>query len=53
MITGIGLVAAIPVATGLAGYGTVKGIKKICEANRLKCKEVNERWEISTRKKRH
>ena len=48
MLTGIGVVAAIPIATGLAGLGLVKGIKKICEANRLSCQEVNEKWEITT-----
>ena len=46
MLTGIGVVAAIPVATGLAGYGLVKGIKKICEANNLSSEEVNGKWEI-------
>ncbi len=46
MLTGIGIVAAIPVATGLAGYGLVKGIKKICEANNLSSEEVNGKWEI-------
>jgi DNA-binding transcriptional regulator YiaG len=46
MLTGIAVVAAIPVVTGLAGYGLVKGIKAICEANNLSCNEVNEKWEI-------
>ncbi len=46
MLTGIGVVAAIPVATGLLGYGLVKGIKAICKANNLSCTEVDERWEI-------
>lgn len=49
MLTGIGVVAAIPVVTGLLGYGLVKGIKAICEANNLSCIEVNERWEIRTK----
>lgn len=48
MFTGIGVVAAIPIATGLAGLGLVKGIKKICEANKLNCQEVNEQWELTT-----
>ena len=52
MLTGIAVVAAIPVATGLAGYGLIKGIKKICEANRLECQEVKERWEITTTEKK-
>lgn len=46
MLTGIGVVAAVPVATGLLGYGLVKGIKAICEANNLSCTEVNKKWEI-------
>ncbi len=51
MVSGIAVVAAIPVLTGLAGYGLVKGIKKICEKNELECREVNRRWEITTTKK--
>ena len=47
MLTGIGVVAFIPVSTGLLGYGLVKGIKKICEANKLSCQEVNGKWEIT------
>ncbi len=47
MLTGIGVVASIPIATGLAGYGFVRGIKKICEANKLNCREINGKWELS------
>ncbi|SMO77053.1 helix-turn-helix domain-containing protein [Ruegeria faecimaris] len=47
MLGGIGLVAAIPVAAGLAGYGLVKGIKSICDANGLDCVEVDGRYEIT------
>jgi hypothetical protein len=32
--------------TGLLGYGLVKGIKKICVANKLSCQEVDGKWEI-------
>jgi len=46
MLAGIGVVAAIPVATGALGYGLVKGIKAICKANNLSSDEVNGRWEI-------
>lgn len=46
MLGGIAVVATIPVAAGFAGYGLVKGIKAICNANRLECKEVNEHWEL-------
>lgn len=46
MLGGLVVVATIPVAAGALGFGLVKGIKAICEANKLSCKEVNERWEI-------
>lgn len=46
MLGGIAVVATIPVAAGFAGYGLVKGIKAICEANRLDCKEVEGHWEL-------
>ena len=47
MLGGIAVVATIPVAVGAAGYGLVKGIKAICEANRLYCTEVDGKYEIS------
>lgn len=46
MLGGIAVVATIPLAAGFAGYGLVKGIKAICEANRLDCKEVDGHWEL-------
>ncbi len=46
MLGGLAVVAAIPVAAGAAGFGLVKGIKAICEANKLNCKEVDGHWEI-------
>ena len=46
LLGGIGVVAALPVAVGLAGYGLVKGIQAICFANNLECKEVDGRYEI-------
>ena len=46
MVAGIAVVAAIPVAVGAAGYGLVKAIKYICEANSLDCEEIDEHWEI-------
>ncbi len=46
MLTGIGVIAAIPIATGLLGYGIVKGLKKICDANNLSSQEHNDQWEI-------
>lgn len=47
MVGGIAVVAAIPLAVGAAGFGLVKGIKAICDANRLNCKEVDDHWEIA------
>lgn len=46
ILGGVAVVASIPVAVGLAGFGLVKGIKKICEANRLSCKEIDGKYEI-------
>ena len=46
MLGGLAVVATIPVAVGFAGYGLVKGIKAICKANRLSCKEVDGHWEL-------
>lgn len=46
MLGGIAVVATIPVAAGLLGYGAIRGIKKICEVNELSCKQVDDRWEI-------
>jgi len=51
MLAGIGVVAAIPVATGALGYGLVKGIKAICKANNLSSDEVNDRWELRRKSK--
>lgn len=47
MLGGIAVVASIPIAVGAAGYGLVKGIKKLCEINNLNCKEKNDRYEIT------
>jgi transcriptional regulator with XRE-family HTH domain len=47
MLGGIAVVACVPIAAGAAGYGLVKAIKKLCEANRLDCKEVDDRYEIT------
>ena len=46
MLGGLAVVATIPVAAGVAGFGLVKGIKAICKANRLSCKEIDNKWEI-------
>jgi len=50
MLGGLAVVAIIPVAVGAAGYGLVRGIKAICEANKLDCKEVDNHWEIVPQK---
>jgi len=46
MLGGLAVVATIPVIAGAAGYGFVKGIKAICEANKLNCEEKDGRYEI-------
>lgn len=46
MVGGIAVVALVPVVAGAAGYGLVRGIKAICKANKLDCKEVDDHWEI-------
>jgi len=46
MLGGMAVVASIPVAAGLVGYGVAKGIKKICKANKLSCKKREDQWEI-------
>lgn len=46
MATGIGVVAAIPIAAALASYGVVKGIKALVEANNLDAIEVDDVLEI-------
>lgn len=47
MLGGIVVTALIPLAAGALGYGAIKGVKKICEANNLSCKKVDDRWEIT------
>lgn len=46
MLGGIGIIAALPLAVGLAGYGLVKGIQAICFANDFDCNVVDGRYEI-------
>ena len=41
------IVSSIPVFSSLAGYGLVKGLKAILEANNLECTENDGRWEIT------
>ncbi|WP_136077581.1 helix-turn-helix domain-containing protein [Pontiella desulfatans] len=43
---GAAVIASVPVAAGFASFGLVKGIKAICEANKLNCEEVDGRFEI-------
>ncbi len=47
MLGGIAVVASVPLVAGIAGYGLVKAVKRICETNRLNCKEVDGRYEIT------
>jgi ribosome-binding protein aMBF1 (putative translation factor) len=46
MVGGMMVIATIPMAVGAAGFGLVKGVKAICAANRLNCKEVDGNYEI-------
>ncbi len=41
------VVSAVPVLSSLAGYGLVKGLKAILEANDLNCAEKEGVWEIT------
>ena len=50
ILGGAALVASIPVAAGIASFGIAKGIKAICESNKLNCKEVDGRFEITLTK---
>jgi DNA-binding XRE family transcriptional regulator len=51
MSTGLGVIASIPIAAGFIGFGISKGIKAICEANDLNCKEIDGRYEIIKKNK--
>ncbi|MCY4152851.1 MAG: helix-turn-helix transcriptional regulator [Aestuariivita sp.] len=46
MATGIGVIAAIPIAAGLASYGVIKGITSLAKANKLDCKKLDDVLEI-------
>ena len=46
MATGIGVVAAIPIAAGLASYGVIKGLKSLIAANKLDCEAIDDVLEI-------
>jgi len=41
------VVSSIPILSSLAGYGLVKGLKAILQANGLECTENDGRWEIT------
>jgi DNA-binding XRE family transcriptional regulator len=45
----LGIVAVLPAAIRLGGYGLVRGIKAICKANNLNCKNVDDRFELVTK----
>ena len=47
------VVSAVPVLSSLAGYGLVKGLKAILEANDLDCTEKEGVWEISKQEKKN
>lgn len=46
MATGIGVVAAIPIAAGLSAYGVMKGVKKLVATNKLDCEKIDDILEI-------
>lgn len=48
MLGGVAVIATIPAAAGLLGYGIVKAIRKLCEENELSCEEFDDRWEIKS-----
>ena len=41
------VISAVPVLSSLAGYGLVKGLKSVLEANNLSCVENEGVWEIT------
>lgn len=45
---GIVVVAAVPILSGAAGYGLIKGIKHIIGNYNQKTVSIDKRWEIST-----
>jgi HSP20 family protein len=47
------VVSAVPVLSSLAGYGLVKGLKAVLEANHLNCTEKEGVWEITTKSERN
>lgn len=46
VLGGGAIVASLPAAIGLVSFGVLKGIKSICEANKLDCTEVDGQFEI-------
>ncbi len=42
------LVSAVPVLSSLAGYGLIKGLKAVLDANHLSCSEKEGVWEITS-----
>ena len=44
------VISSIPILSGLSGYGIVKGLKAILDANNLRATEVDGRWEIIRKK---
>lgn len=44
---GIVVVAAVPILTGIAGYGLIKGIKHCTGNYKQKSNLIDKRWEIS------
>ncbi len=41
------IITSIPVLSSLAGYGLIKGLQAVLEANQLHCTENNGQWDIT------
>jgi DNA-binding XRE family transcriptional regulator len=53
LVASAGAISSVPILSGLAGYGIVKGLKAVLDANNLKATEVDGRWEIIKKSKNH
>jgi len=47
MVAGVTVLAALPIALGLAGYGIACGIKSYYEQEELENEAITEKWEVS------
>ncbi|PIF46329.1 hypothetical protein CLU96_3359 [Chryseobacterium sp. 52] len=47
MVAGATVIAVIPIAVGVAGYGAIKGIKALITHYKINDKNINKYWEIN------